>query len=117
MIRNADGSMRLATRDQLEQCPAWKHSFGNLRKDHRFFEIVHDTIDQGFEYRYLILETPDGQVKAIQPFFLVHQDLLTGTPQVIRNVVETIRKAFPGFLKMRTLMVGCAGRRRPPRPL
>ena len=46
--------------------------------------------------------------RAIQPFLIVSQDLATGTPAVIRNLLAAIRRRFPGFLKLRMLMVGCS---------
>ncbi len=107
-IKTEHGSVRLANRAEIEQCPAWKTAFTNSRKDHRFFQIVEDTIDQGFQYRYLVLEDTSGNVKAFQPFFLVDQDILAGAGKAIGAVVEKIRKVIPRFLKMRTMMVGCA---------
>ncbi len=102
------GTVRLATRAEIEDCPAWKNAFPRSRKDHRYFQIVEDTIDQGFQYRYLVLEDPRGEVKAIQPIFLVDQDLVAAAGKRVRAIVETVRRAVPRFLKLRTMMVGCA---------
>src|SRR5207247_5217038 len=61
------------------------------------------TLDQGFDFRYLIL--PGG---AIQPFFLLDQDLIEAAGGVVRSLVQGVRRFWPRLLKMRTLMVGCA---------
>src|SRR5205814_2147989 len=66
------------------------------------------TIRQGFEYQYFVLEDHDGNVKAVQPFFLLDQDLLGGAGKLLCGVAGGLRKIFPRFLVLRTLMVGCA---------
>jgi hypothetical protein len=89
----------IATRAELDSFPHWHEAFTSERKDWRYYEIVNDTLE-GFEFRYLELGG------AIQPFFVLDQDLVAGAPA--GAVVIAIRKLWPRFLKMRTLMVGCA---------
>jgi predicted N-acyltransferase len=107
-IRSPQGVMRVVTRAELENCEAWKRVFQNRRKDHRYYEIVEQTLQNDFEHHYLWLEDPSGKVRAIQPVFFVRQNLVEGVPGKIRSVVDVIRKIFPRFLTMRVLMVGCA---------
>lgn len=107
-IPTPNGTVHVADRKQVEACPAWTNALGHTRKDHRYYAIVEDTILQGFEYRYFIIENSAGEVLAIQPFFIHAQDLLTGVQGGAKNFVARIRKIFPRFLTMRTLMVGCA---------
>ena len=102
------GVVHVATRDQVERCPAWSAAFADHRQDHRYYAIVEDTIRQGFEYRYFVLEDRDGHVKAVQPFFLLDQDLLGGAGRSITRLAGGLRKMFPRFLVLRTLMIGCA---------
>src|ERR1700760_4413472 len=102
------GAVRVITRQQLEEHPAWLASFSENRKDHRYYAIVEDTILQGFDYRYFVIENTSGEVIAIQPFFIHAQDLLTGMEGGVKNLVARMRKAFPRLLTMRTLMIGCA---------
>jgi hypothetical protein len=102
------GSVEIATRDELEAYPRWAQAFSSERKDHRYYELVEDTIDQGFNYRYFIIRDTAGEVRAIQPFFVLNQDLLAGIGGVVTVAAEFIRRWFPGFMRMRTLMVGCA---------
>lgn len=104
----SDGRLRTASRAEIENLPQWKLAFARCRKDWRYYHIVQDTIVQGFDYRYFVLEDREGQPRAIQPFFLLDQDLLQGSGPRISRIVGALRKAFPKALTMLTLMVGCA---------
>ena len=103
-----DGSAAVVSRGELQQCEDWRNAFRNCCKDHRFYEIIEDTLANDFEYQYLILRDLAGNVRGIQPFFFVQQNLVEGIPGGVRHVVDSIRKKFPKFLTMRVLMVGCA---------
>src|SRR4051794_1645153 len=72
------GRAYVATRDELAQCDRWSRAFAAQRKDRRYYEIVEDTIRQGFDYRYFVVEDAGGSVRAVQPFLLRDQDLLQG---------------------------------------
>ncbi|HSU65784.1 MAG TPA: GNAT family N-acetyltransferase [Tepidisphaeraceae bacterium] len=100
--------MSVATRQHLSQVPAWERAFALQRKDRRYYEIVEDTIRQGFEYRYFVLEDKSGTVRGIQPFFILRQDLLQGSGAGVARFAAKVRRVFPRFLTLRTLMVGCA---------
>ncbi len=102
------GNARLVIKDQLKTFPAWDTAFASRCKDHRFYEIIEETLDCGFEHRYLVLEDQAGAVRGIQPLFFVQQNLVEGVP-ALRAAVATVRRRFPRFLTMRVLMVGCAG--------
>src|SRR6266699_386133 len=110
-IRLPQGVLKVITRAELENCGAWKRAFHNRCKNHRYYEIVEETLQNDFEHYYLLLEDPSGNVRAIQPVFFVRQNLVEGMPGKIRSVVDAIRKVFPRFLTMRVLMVGCAAGR------
>jgi hypothetical protein len=106
------GIVHIATRADIDARAEWDRAFEtaftHLRKDSRYYTIVEDTILQGFEYGYFVLEDERGRVRTVQPFFLLDQDLLAGAGRRVTAVARLIRKLFPKFLKMRTLMVGCA---------
>ena len=102
------GSVEVASRDELSRCPHWACAFASKRKDYRYYEIVEETILQGFDYRYFAIKDEQGEVRAVQPFFIHDQDLLEGIGPRGRSVVAFIRRAWPRFLRMRALMVGCA---------
>jgi hypothetical protein len=102
-----NSSVTVATRDSLATCPGWEGAFAHERKDWRFYEIVDETLGQEeFDFRYLVLEG-DGE-RAIQPFFILDQDVTAGAGKVLQAMAGRVRRVWPRFLKMRTLMVGCA---------
>jgi predicted N-acyltransferase len=102
------GVAKVVTRGALQNCVAWNRAFQNKCKDHRYYEIVEETLEGGFEYHYLVLKDDSGNARAIQPVFFLRQNLVEGVPGKIRSVVDAVRKIFPRFLTMRVLMVGCA---------
>jgi predicted N-acyltransferase len=102
------GVARVVSLSELRNCDAWTRAFQQQCKDHRYYEIVDQTLESGFEHHYLVLEDDSGKVRAIQPVFFVRQNLLEGVRGRIRSAVDLIRKSFPHFLTMRILMVGCA---------
>ena len=102
------GVAKTVTRAELQDCDAWERAFRNKCKDHRYYEIVDETLEGGFEHHYLVLEDDSGEVRAIQPVFFVRQNLVEAVPGKIRSIVDLVRKILPRFLTMRVLMVGCA---------
>src|SRR6266404_4283459 len=104
------GIAKIVTGAELQSYDAWPRAFRDKCKDHRFYEIIEQTLAQDFEYRYLVLEDESGEVRAIQPLFFVRQNLVEGVPGKVRSVVDLVRKQFPRFLTMRVLMVVCAAR-------
>jgi hypothetical protein len=102
------GSLGLISRAQLSDYPHWKGAFSDKRKDGRYYELVEDTIRKGFNYGYFVIKGDHDKVDAIQPFFIIDQDLVAGVSPTIGAWINAIRGVWPRFLKMRTLMVGCA---------
>jgi hypothetical protein len=96
------------SRLELARCRHWKRAFANQRKDHRYYEVVEDTIRQGFDYRYFVIKNELGDVCAVQPFFLLDQDLLAGVNPKFRGAIAAVRRLWPRFMMTRALMVGCA---------
>jgi predicted N-acyltransferase len=92
----------------LHHSGAWRRVLEKVCKDHRYYEVVEDTLKDGFEYHYLLLEDDSGSARGIQPVFFVRQNLVEGVPGKISSLVDRVRKFFPRFLTMRVLMVGCA---------
>jgi hypothetical protein len=107
-VRTVSGSVETIRRNELACCPHWSHAFEHERKDHRYYEIVEDTILQGFEYKYFTIKDANGTVCAVQPFFILDQDLLLGASPKICGLIRFIRSAWPRFMRLRMLMVGCA---------
>jgi predicted N-acyltransferase len=107
MIPFPQGVAKVLALAELQNRGAWKRALQNKCKDHRYYEIVQETLQCGFEHHYLLIEDHAGQVRAIQPVFFVRQNLVEGVRGKVRSIVGTIRKMFPRFLTMRVLMVGC----------
>ncbi|MEO5721640.1 MAG: GNAT family N-acetyltransferase [Chthoniobacterales bacterium] len=101
------GTARVLSLAEVRGLPAWPEAFQTKTKDHRFYEIVEETIDCGFEHHYLLLADDTGKVRGVQPVFFVQQNLVEGVPS-LRVPIEWVRRTFPRFLTMRVLMVGCA---------
>ncbi|MGB9045047.1 MAG: GNAT family N-acetyltransferase, partial [Pseudolabrys sp.] len=53
-------STRLASRDEISGSSHWQSAFAQERKDHRYYELLEDTLKDGFKYGYLIIESKDG---------------------------------------------------------
>ena len=106
LLSPASGHARLVARASL---PAlWDEAFGHLAKDQRYYGLVEDTLGGQFDCRYLVLEDAAGQARAVQPFFLADQDLVTASSPVLRGLVGALRKLAPRLLRLKLLMVGCA---------
>src|SRR5438552_14768852 len=103
-----EGSATVATGSELREDEAWSSAFQAHCKDHRYYEIIEETLDNDFQYQYLLLRDRAGVIRGIQPFFFARQNLVEGIPGVFRGIVDFIRKAWPKFLTLRVLMVGCA---------
>lgn len=95
-------------RVELARLPHWATAFAGCRKDHRYYELVEDTLDQRFEHGCFVLRDAHMEVAGVQPFFLLDQDLAQAVPARPRAIIETMRRVWPRFLVARTLMVGCA---------
>jgi hypothetical protein len=106
--RSESFSISVVSRAELSGCAPWTFSFADQRKDHRYYEILDDTLPGDFEYRYFAIVDDNGQVRAIQPFFLVDQDLLEGLGAERLYWISLIRRFYPRFFKLRALMVGCS---------
>jgi len=102
------GSAALTDRVPLLDQGVWASGLSAYATDHRYYEIAHQTLGSQFQHRYVVLKDRDGLTRAIQPIFIVYQDLMTGTPNFVREPVEIIRRRFPSFLKLKMLMVGCS---------
>jgi hypothetical protein len=101
------GCLQVIAREDLQHCPRWEVAFANERKDHRYYELVEDTLQPELEFRYFLIKDATGQIRSIQPFFLVDQDLLVGMSPRFGALIDSIRRIWPRLMRARTLMVGC----------
>jgi predicted N-acyltransferase len=104
---NQKASVDIVARDYLRRCQHWQHAFTSQHKDHRYYEIVADTLHPEFIYLFFTLRDEQGKIRAIQPFFILDQDILAGTRPYIGRLLDVIRRRWPRFMFMKTMMVGC----------
>src|SRR5471032_2972212 len=102
------GRAVVASRVPEADAETWAAGLQHQANDHRYYELTHDALGHQFEHYYLLLQDHSGKTRAIQPFLMVNQDLVTGMPKAIRRVMDKIRRQFPSTLVMRMLMVGCS---------
>ena len=106
-VAKPSGAVGLISRAELARSGHWTRAFAGKRKDHRYYELLEDTLRQGFDYRYFAIRDLHGEVQAVQPFFILDQDLIVGLGPRTRALIDAIRRVWPRCLMLRTLMVGC----------
>ena len=107
-VTTSFGRAVVANRVPEVDAETWAAGLQHQANDHRYYELTHDALGHQFEHYYLLLQDHSGKTRAIQPFLIVNQDLVTGMPKAIRRVMDGIRRRFPSTLVMRMLMVGCS---------
>src|SRR4051794_16630855 len=93
-----NGRVRLVSKNDLRDSPAWRAAFETKCKDYRYYEILEETLADGFEHHYLVIEDGDNRIRAVQPLFFLRQNLTEGVAGKVREVIDSIRRKFPRFL-------------------
>jgi hypothetical protein len=106
--RRESFSISVVSRAEFSGCAPWTSTFTDQRKDYRYYEILDDTLRGHFDHRYFAIVDSRGHTRAIQPFFLVDQDILEGLGAERVYLISLVRRFYPRFLKLRALMVGCS---------
>ena len=70
--------------------PSWKNAFARQRKDHRYFQIVETTLNQGFVHAYFRIEEP-GKPPAFAPYFVHDQDVFQGSGPFLMRMASMAR--------------------------
>lgn len=104
----SSAKVRMWRQSACRAWPFWRDELKGRTKDHRYHEIVADTLGSDFDCRVLVVHDDAGAPVALQPCFLVEQDLTATAPAIFRSVVNCVRRLWPGLLRLRMLMVGCA---------
>ena len=107
VIETRTGSVEVVSRQRLAQCRHWANAFASQHKDRRYYELVEDTIHPEIDYRYFAIKDGRGEIGAIQPFFILDQDLLVGMSPSLGMAIDAVRALWPRFMHVRTMMVGC----------
>ena len=100
-------SVNVMSRQQLRNCRHWQRAFASQHKDHRYYEVVEDTIHPEFDYRYFAIRDDQAEIQSIQPFFILDQDILAAARPYCGRLIDVIRLQWPRFMFMKTMMVGC----------
>ena len=106
-LTDHSASVDVISRHQLRDCRHWRNAFALQHKDCRYYEIVEDTIHSEFDYLYFAIRDWRGEIRAIQPFFILDLDILVGVRPSLGRWIDAIRLRWPRFMYMRTMMVGC----------
>jgi hypothetical protein len=102
------GRAVVVNRVPAKDAAVWEAGLQGAANDHRYHELTHHALREQFSHHYLLLKDPSGATRAVQPFFLVKQDIVLGMPEFVTGLVEKIRGRFPSALKLPILMVGCS---------
>ena len=102
------GRAVVADRVPPKDAAIWEAGFKDAANDHRYYELTHDALQGQFSHYYLLLKDSAGATRAIQPFFIVNQDIVVGLPGLVTRIVEKVRGRFPSAMKLPILMVGCS---------
>jgi hypothetical protein len=70
--------VEIISRRELQQCQPWQRAFASQHKDSRYYEIVEDTLHPEFHYLYFAVRDCGGEIRTIQPSFIIDQDILAG---------------------------------------
>src|SRR5271154_5033362 len=89
-IKPSSGRAVVADRVPEADAETWAAGLRHQANDHRYYELTHDALGHQFEHYYLLLKDHAGKTRAIQPFLLVNQDLVTGMPKAIRHVMDRV---------------------------
>jgi hypothetical protein len=102
------GRAVVASRVPQADAETWAAGLAHQANDHRYYELTQEALGHQFEHYYLLLQDHTGKSRAIQPFLMVKQDLVTGMPKAFRKGMDKMRQKFPSALVMRMMMVGCS---------
>jgi Peptidogalycan biosysnthesis/recognition len=100
-------SVVVISRHQLADCPHWQRAFSSQHKDHRYYEIVAETLHREFKYLFFAIRGSQGEIRAIQPFFILDQDILVGLRPYLGRLIDAVRLRWPRFMYLTTIMIGC----------
>jgi hypothetical protein len=75
------GTAAVAEGIPSQEYETWVAGFENYPLDHRYYEIIHESLKDQFAHYYLFLKDANGMTRAIQPFFIYHSGPLNYDPK------------------------------------
>ncbi|HEY0791874.1 MAG TPA: GNAT family N-acetyltransferase [Chthoniobacterales bacterium] len=100
------GLVRVYARASEIDSETWQRAFRGQVRDHRFYELTERHLGNQFDQKYFVLQDAATGATAVQPFFLVDQDLMAGLPMPVRERVAKLRRWWPNLFYAKMLMVG-----------
>ncbi len=91
-----------------EDLPVWCQGFKDSANDHRYYDLTHGALQDQFSHFYLLLKDSSDRTRAVQPIFIVRQDIMLGMPQWVTQIMERVRRKFSSAMKLPVLMIGCS---------
>jgi hypothetical protein len=67
-IADQKGSVCVISSHELRTCPHWQHAFESQHKDHRYYDLINDTIHPEFKYLYFVLKDAGGKFELSSRF-------------------------------------------------
>jgi len=86
----------------------WQNVLIGHTKDHRYYRISEETLAAQFKHAYLVMRDIRRGRLAVQPVFLIKQDILDGLPPRLHSLLASPRRFLPTWLRMGMLVVGCS---------
>src|SRR5436190_16056821 len=85
----------------------WETGFSDTPNDFAYYNLIEQTMDWPFEYRYLAVFDKLRRPVALQPLVLANQDLAAAAGETFARFVATLRTRCPNFLEGRMIFAGC----------
>jgi hypothetical protein len=60
-VADRKGAVCVISRHELRTCPYWQRAFASQHKDHRYYDLINDTLHPEFDYLYFVLKDDQGE--------------------------------------------------------
>jgi hypothetical protein len=107
-IKTAQGEVQIVSAAKQIDKVLWEKAFSACYLDARYYEVVEETLREWFDFRYAILKNERTGKTAVQPFFLVNQEITAGLPGPIRSLISRTPRWLSRRLTVKMVVVGCA---------
>jgi hypothetical protein len=107
-FETADASVRVVNSAGAIPAEIRDRAFAEHAKNLSYIDVSARALEGQFEHHYMILQSRLTGEAGVQPLFFVSQDILDGLPRGLHKALAWPRRFFPGWLRLRMLMVGCS---------
>src|SRR5256885_8760262 len=85
----------------------WARGFSDTPKDFQYYELIDQTMDSAFQYRYLAVFDRTNRSVALQPLVLTTQDRAVAASEAIIRFVTKLPAVWPRLWRSRMVLAGC----------